>query len=123
MVSCFLVYQGLDEDSGSQIRKLYVNVSSSPRFLWYFVFNLLQALLMTKITLDPAKTRRWIITTFMIVLLDLFMLQLAELWPNGLMDKNGIKRAICRAKERRRALSGNLGKEMVLDRIFSAFTS
>ncbi|KAL1208009.1 Ubinuclein-1 [Cardamine amara subsp. amara] len=53
---------GLDEDSGSQIRKLYVN--------------------------------------------------LAQLWPNGLMDKNEIKRAICRAKERRKALSGNLGKEM-----------
>ncbi|CAJ2674514.1 unnamed protein product [Trifolium pratense] len=29
---------------------------------------------------------------------------LAELWPNGCMDNHGIKRAICRAKERRRAL-------------------
>ncbi|KAI4320549.1 hypothetical protein MLD38_034018 [Melastoma candidum] len=32
--------------------------------------------------------------------------ELAELWPSGLMDSHGIKRAICRAKERRRALSG-----------------
>ncbi|CAH2067715.1 unnamed protein product, partial [Thlaspi arvense] len=53
---------GLDEDSGPQIRKLYAN--------------------------------------------------LAELWPNRLMDNHEIKRAICRAKERRRALYGNLGKEM-----------
>nr|VDD02329.1 unnamed protein product [Brassica rapa] len=53
---------GLDEDSGPQIRKLYAN--------------------------------------------------LAELWPNRLMDNHGIKRAICRAKERRRALHANLGKEM-----------
>ncbi|MBA0819489.1 hypothetical protein Gohar_003797 [Gossypium harknessii] len=30
--------------------------------------------------------------------------KLAELWPNGIMDKHGIKSAICRAKERRRAL-------------------
>ncbi|XP_059631742.1 ubinuclein-1-like [Cornus florida] len=29
--------------------------------------------------------------------------ELAELWPNGLMDNHGIKRAICRAKNRRRA--------------------
>ncbi|XP_010537363.1 PREDICTED: ubinuclein-1-like isoform X3 [Tarenaya hassleriana] len=44
---------GLDEDAGPQIRKLYV--------------------------------------------------ELAELWPDRLMDNHGIKRAICRAKERRRA--------------------
>ncbi|KFK42129.1 hypothetical protein AALP_AA2G214600 [Arabis alpina] len=36
---------------------------------------------------------------------------LAELWPNKVMDKNQIKHAICRAKERRRALHENLGKE------------
>ncbi|XP_010416668.1 PREDICTED: uncharacterized protein LOC104702508 isoform X3 [Camelina sativa] len=54
--------EGLDEDSSSQIRKLYAN--------------------------------------------------LAELWPNSLMDNREIKRAICREKERRRALKGNLGKEM-----------
>ncbi|XP_059453871.1 ubinuclein-1-like isoform X3 [Corylus avellana] len=30
--------------------------------------------------------------------------ELAELWPNGFMDNHGIKRAICKAKERRRAL-------------------
>ncbi|XP_004498358.1 ubinuclein-1-like isoform X2 [Cicer arietinum] len=30
--------------------------------------------------------------------------ELAELWPKGNMDNHGIKRAICRAKERRRAL-------------------
>ncbi|XP_021284564.1 uncharacterized protein LOC110416798 isoform X2 [Herrania umbratica] len=49
-----LYVDGLDEDSGPQIRKLYV--------------------------------------------------ELAQLWPNGLMDNHGIKRAICRAKERRRAM-------------------
>ncbi|XP_027904084.1 ubinuclein-1 isoform X2 [Vigna unguiculata] len=30
--------------------------------------------------------------------------ELAELWPRGHMDNHGIKRGICRAKERRRAL-------------------
>ncbi|KAL2339736.1 hypothetical protein Fmac_007676 [Flemingia macrophylla] len=30
--------------------------------------------------------------------------ELAELWPSGYMDNHGIKRGICRAKERRRAL-------------------
>ncbi|KAF1893891.1 hypothetical protein Lal_00002434 [Lupinus albus] len=30
--------------------------------------------------------------------------ELAELWPSGCMDNHGIKRGICRAKERRRAL-------------------
>ncbi|KAK6938368.1 Hpc2-related domain [Dillenia turbinata] len=49
-----LYVDGLDEDSGSQIRKLYA--------------------------------------------------ELAELWPSGLMDNHGIKRAICRAKERKRTL-------------------
>ncbi|XP_039023197.1 ubinuclein-1-like isoform X2 [Hibiscus syriacus] len=44
---------GLDEDAGPQIRKLYV--------------------------------------------------ELAQLWPNGMMDNHEIKRSICRAKERRRA--------------------
>ncbi|AEE30126.1 wound-responsive family protein [Arabidopsis thaliana] len=38
---------------------------------------------------------------------------LAELWPNRLMDYRGIKHAIFRAKERRKALYGNLAKEMV----------
>ncbi|XP_056164310.1 ubinuclein-1 isoform X2 [Syzygium oleosum] len=49
-----LFVDGLDEDTGPQVRKLYA--------------------------------------------------ELAELWPNGFMDNHGIKRAICRAKERRRAL-------------------
>ncbi|KAF3447040.1 hypothetical protein FNV43_RR12220 [Rhamnella rubrinervis] len=49
-----LYVDGLDEDAGPQIRKLYA--------------------------------------------------ELAELWPNGFMDNHGIKRAICRAKERRRQL-------------------
>ncbi|XVF61073.1 hypothetical protein PTKIN_Ptkin08bG0099800 [Pterospermum kingtungense] len=49
-----LYVQGMDEDKGPQIRKLYV--------------------------------------------------ELAELWPNGIMDKHGIKSAIHRAKERKRAL-------------------
>lgn len=31
--------------------------------------------------------------------------ELAELWPKGVMDNHGIKRAICRAKERKRALN------------------
>ncbi|KAK7311512.1 hypothetical protein RJT34_09711 [Clitoria ternatea] len=30
--------------------------------------------------------------------------ELAELWPSGYMDNHGIKRGICRAKERRRAM-------------------
>ncbi|MED6119830.1 hypothetical protein PIB30_015349 [Stylosanthes scabra] len=30
--------------------------------------------------------------------------ELVELWPSGYMDTNGIKRGICRAKERRKAL-------------------
>lgn len=34
--------------------------------------------------------------------------QLAELWPDGSMDNHGIKRAISRAKERRRASCGNV---------------
>ncbi|KAI4307231.1 hypothetical protein L6164_030440 [Bauhinia variegata] len=49
-----LFVDGLDEDAGPQIRKLYA--------------------------------------------------ELAALWPSGYMDNHGIKRAICRAKERRRAL-------------------
>ncbi|KAH9691365.1 ubinuclein-1 [Citrus sinensis] len=49
-----LYVDGLDEDAGPQIRKLY--------------------------------------------------LELAELWPKGFMDNHGIKRAICRAKERKREL-------------------
>ncbi|KAJ8762880.1 hypothetical protein K2173_023009 [Erythroxylum novogranatense] len=49
-----LFVDGLDEDAGPQVRKLYV--------------------------------------------------ELAELWPSGFMDNHGIKRAICRAKERRRAI-------------------
>uniref|UniRef100_A0A7N0TRN4 Hpc2-related domain-containing protein n=1 Tax=Kalanchoe fedtschenkoi TaxID=63787 RepID=A0A7N0TRN4_KALFE len=49
-----LVSKGLEEDSGSQIRKLYA--------------------------------------------------ELAQLWPNGSMDNHGIKRAICRSKDRKRAL-------------------
>ncbi|XVE55275.1 hypothetical protein DITRI_Ditri03aG0145700 [Diplodiscus trichospermus] len=48
-----LYVDGLDEDAGPQIRKLYV--------------------------------------------------ELAQLWPNGMMDNHEIKHAICRAKERRRA--------------------
>ncbi|KAL1309835.1 hypothetical protein AAHE18_17G207200 [Arachis hypogaea] len=49
-----LYVEGLDENAGPQIRKLYA--------------------------------------------------ELAELWPSGCMDNHGIKRGICRAKERRRAL-------------------
>ncbi|KAH9757197.1 ubinuclein-1 [Citrus sinensis] len=36
-------------------------------------------------------------------LYDLYV-DLAELWPKGFMDNHGIKRAICRAKERKREL-------------------
>uniref|UniRef100_A0A7N0TMG3 Hpc2-related domain-containing protein n=1 Tax=Kalanchoe fedtschenkoi TaxID=63787 RepID=A0A7N0TMG3_KALFE len=49
-----LYVDGLEEDSGSQIRKLYA--------------------------------------------------ELAQLWPNGSMDNHGVKRAICRSKDRKRAL-------------------
>lgn len=49
-----LYIDGLDEDAGPQVRKLYT--------------------------------------------------ELAGLWPNGSMDNHGIKRAICRAKERKKAL-------------------
>ncbi|KAI8013965.1 Ubinuclein-2 [Camellia lanceoleosa] len=31
--------------------------------------------------------------------------QLAELWPDGFMDNHGIKRAICRAKDRKKRAS------------------
>ncbi|BFG18992.1 hypothetical protein CerSpe_052690 [Prunus speciosa] len=51
-----LFVDGLDEDAGPQIRKLYA--------------------------------------------------ELAGLWPNGFMDNHGIKRAICRSKERRRERYG-----------------
>ena len=51
----------------------------------------------------------------------LFALQLAELWPKKLMDNHGIKRAICRAKERRRASNGDLGKEMVSKKLLHCF--
>ncbi|RDY12353.1 hypothetical protein CR513_02867, partial [Mucuna pruriens] len=41
--------------------------------------------------------------------------ELAELWPNGYMDNHGIKRAICRAKERHRALySRNKDREKII---------
>ncbi|GMI99336.1 hypothetical protein HRI_003603000 [Hibiscus trionum] len=36
-----------------------------------------------------------------------FYVELAQLWPNGIMDKYGIKSAICRAKERKRASCEN----------------
>ncbi|KAA8546449.1 hypothetical protein F0562_002812 [Nyssa sinensis] len=49
-----LYVEGLEEDAGPQVRKLYM--------------------------------------------------ELAQLWPNGFMDNHGIKRAICRAKDRRRAM-------------------
>lgn len=40
--------------------------------------------------------------------------ELAELWPNGYMDNHGIKHAICRSKERRRALySGHTDHEKI----------
>ncbi|KAH8507664.1 hypothetical protein H0E87_010003 [Populus deltoides] len=52
-----LFVQGMDEDKGPQIRKLYAEV--------------------------------------------------VEMWPNGAMDNNGIKIAICRAKERRRIFYNN----------------
>ncbi|KAF8377075.1 hypothetical protein HHK36_030448 [Tetracentron sinense] len=43
--------------------------------------------------------------------------QLAELWPNRLMDNHGIKAAICRAKERKRALY-NRHKEKIKKKKF-----
>ncbi|MCL7023164.1 hypothetical protein MKW94_015968, partial [Papaver nudicaule] len=56
-----LYVEGMDEDKGPQIRKLYV--------------------------------------------------ELAELWPSGLMDNHGIKNAVCRAKERKRELYGRHKEE------------
>ncbi|CAI9115497.1 OLC1v1016413C3 [Oldenlandia corymbosa var. corymbosa] len=50
-----LYVEGLEEDAGPQVRKLYAELSA--------------------------------------------------MWPNGFMDNHGIKRAICRAKDRRRALN------------------
>ncbi|TXG60298.1 hypothetical protein EZV62_014871 [Acer yangbiense] len=67
-----LYIQGMDEDKGPQIRKLYAEVSLIRYFCQSDFLNL------------PIK--------------------LAELWPYGAMDNHGIKKAICRAKERRRAL-------------------
>nr|XP_043608452.1 ubinuclein-1 isoform X2 [Erigeron canadensis] len=55
---------GLDEDAGPQLRKLYV--------------------------------------------------ELAELWPKGCMDNHGIKRAICRAKERRKSLQRRKDQENIM---------
>ncbi|CAI9266632.1 unnamed protein product [Lactuca saligna] len=56
-----LFVEGLDEDAGPQVRKLYAD--------------------------------------------------LAELWPQGLMDNHGIRGAICRAKDRRKALHKYKGQE------------
>lgn len=36
-----------------------------------------------------------------------YIIQLAELWPTGVMDSLGIKKAIFRAKDRRRASYGD----------------
>ncbi|XP_076932696.1 ubinuclein-1-like isoform X2 [Bidens hawaiensis] len=59
LYDCFV--DGLDEDAGPQVRKLYA--------------------------------------------------ELAELFPKGCMDNHGIKRAICRAKDRRKALHGHKDQE------------
>ncbi|XP_076890841.1 ubinuclein-1-like [Bidens hawaiensis] len=59
LYDCFV--DGLDEDAGPQVRKLYA--------------------------------------------------ELAELFPKGCMDNHGIKRAICRAKDRRKALYGHKDQE------------
>ncbi|KAI3821310.1 hypothetical protein L1987_08874 [Smallanthus sonchifolius] len=56
-----LFVDGLDEDAGPQVRKLYA--------------------------------------------------ELAELWPKGCMDNHGIKRAICRSKDRRKALHSRKDQE------------
>ncbi|KAI3513540.1 hypothetical protein L1887_20876 [Cichorium endivia] len=56
-----LFVEGLDEDAGPQVRKLYA--------------------------------------------------ELAEMWPQGFMDNHGIRGAICRAKDRRKALHRNKGQE------------
>ncbi|KAI3984043.1 hypothetical protein MKX01_035170 [Papaver californicum] len=61
-----LYVEGMDEDKGPQIRKLYV--------------------------------------------------ELAELWPSGLMDNHEIKNAVCRAKERKRELYGRHKEEEKIKR-------
>lgn len=43
-----------------------------------------------------------------------FLMQLAGYWPNGFMDNHAIKRAICRAKDRRRALHARRKVKKVL---------
>lgn len=63
---------GMDEDKGPQIRKLYV--------------------------------------------------ELAELWPSGLMDNHGIKNAVCRAKERKRELYGRHKEEKIKRKRLSSTT-
>ncbi|XP_042507858.1 ubinuclein-1-like isoform X2 [Macadamia integrifolia] len=60
-----LYVEGMDEDKGPQIRKLYV--------------------------------------------------ELAELWPSGCMDNHGIKNAVCRSKERKRALHNRLKVDVAFD--------
>ncbi|XP_023762557.1 ubinuclein-1 isoform X1 [Lactuca sativa] len=60
-VELLICNQGLDEDAGPQVRKLYAD--------------------------------------------------LAELWPQGLMDNHGIREAICRAKDRRKSLHKHKGQE------------
>lgn len=48
-----------------------------------------------------------------------FLMQLAALWPSGVMDTDGIKRAIYKAKHRRRALNGRRKVYEWISSIFS----
>ncbi|RRT54474.1 hypothetical protein GW17_00053320, partial [Ensete ventricosum] len=70
------LFQGMDEDKGPQSRKLYVEVVFMLPDFYFFIYMF--------------------IPTF----------QLAELWPSGSMDNVGIKDAIQRSKERKRAIYG-----------------
>ncbi|XP_040957466.1 uncharacterized protein [Gossypium hirsutum] len=125
-----LYTQGIDEDKGPQIRKLYVEAHGIRAYLislplyWKahplsscsaeFCRQKLRVQTTHTATRNlPFPTHRRVstilTTTFSSALSNMscpiISTQLAELWPNGIMDKHGIKSAICRAKERRRALS------------------
>lgn len=47
---------------------------------------------------------KWFAFMFLLFDRELYDTQLAGLWPNALMDNHGIKRAICKAKERKKSL-------------------
>ncbi|KAI7740554.1 hypothetical protein M8C21_023922 [Ambrosia artemisiifolia] len=81
-----LFVDGLDEDAGPQVRKLYAELIHG-----IYCDETLQT------ARGEAGRFGWLGNLFRLK-------QLAELFPKGCMDNHGIKRAICRAKDRRKAL-------------------